>query len=205
MENLSFIMTIFFMLIGPLKLIPAFSQLTGGMDSRFKRAVALRAALIATAICAVVVVVGEGLVSRYRLSVQSLQITVGLVLLISALNTVFPRPQPTAPTSAKPTALQLALMPLSTPVIVPPAGVAAILVFVMLAPRYPGMYQAIAISIALMMALDFLAMFFNDRIITLPGLLPLLQLLGAVLIVVQVAFAIQVLLDAFKTLGVFTS
>ncbi len=66
------------------------------------------------------------------------------------------------------------------------------------------MYQAIAISIALMMALDFLAMLFNDRIITLPGLLPLLQLLGAVLIVVQVAFAIQVLLDAFKTLGVFT-
>ncbi len=204
MDDFSFVMTIFFMLIGPIKLIPAFARLTGDADRRFKRAVALRAALIATAICAVVAVVGQSLVSKYRLSVESLQITGALVLLISALNTIFPRSRSKTLARKKPTARQLALAPLSTPMIVPPVGVAAILVFVMLTPIYPGIYQAVAISLATMMVLDFLAMFFNDLIVKIPGVIPLLQLLGAVLVVVQIAFAIQVALNAFESLGVIT-
>jgi multiple antibiotic resistance protein len=54
------------------------------------------------------------------------------------------------------------------------------------------------------MALNFLVMFFNDRILSIPGLLPALHLLGGVLIVIQVALAINIVLVAFRTLGVVT-
>ena len=199
-QNLFLIMAIFFMLIGPIRLVPTFSQLTAGADERFKRAVAIRAALIATAICIGAAVIGRSVVSSYRLSIESLQIAGALVLLMSALNAMFPRTEAALGAPKGATALQLALRPLST-VIVPPAGVAAIFVFVLIAPRYPGTYEGIAVSIGIIMMLDFLAMFFNDRIIRIYGLNESLQMLGGILVVVQIAVAVQVLLNAGKSLG----
>ena len=38
MEQFSLIFTVFFMMLGPVKLIPSFGGLTRGADTRFKRA-----------------------------------------------------------------------------------------------------------------------------------------------------------------------
>ena len=61
MEQFSFIFTVFFMLLGPLKFIPAFAGLTQGADSRFKRDVAIRGVVIASVLCAFVALAGGGL------------------------------------------------------------------------------------------------------------------------------------------------
>jgi hypothetical protein len=54
------------------------------------------------------------------------------------------------------------------------------------------------------MVLNFIVMVFNDQILRLPGLLPGLQILGAVLVVVQIALAIQVMIYAFTNFGLIS-
>ena len=55
----------------------------------------------------------------------------------------------------------------------------------MLAPQYPGMTQAVAICLTTMMVLDFLVMYFIDKVMRIPGLMVVLTVLGSVLIFVQ--------------------
>lgn len=207
MELFSFVFTVFFMLLGPAKLIPSFAKLMQGADVRFKRDVAIRGTAIAAALCAFVALAGEYLLGKYHISIDALRISGGLVLLIAALLAIFKKappagPKPAGPTPVTSTAFQLAASPVAVPLIVPPAGVAAILLSVMLAPRYPGVVKAVAICLAVMMVLDFLVMHFIDRIMKIPGLAIVLTVLSAVLLYVQVALATQMMLVAFRSLGV---
>jgi multiple antibiotic resistance protein len=201
MEEFSFIFTIFFMLLGPVKLIPSFAGLTQGADGRFKRSVAIWGAVIASVLCAFVALAGGTLLGKYRISIDALRISGGLVLLISALQVIFQKAHSSSPSSGTPTAIKLAASPIAVPSIVPPAGVAAILICMMLAPQYPGMTQAVAICLAIMMVLDFLVMYFIDLIMKTPGLMIVLTVLGSVLIFVQACLAIEMFLTALKHLG----
>jgi multiple antibiotic resistance protein len=205
MEQISFVFTIFFMLLGPIKLIPSFAAITKGADLQFKRSVAIRSALIASVLCAFVALVGGALLGKYRISIDAVRISGGLVLLLAALQVIFPRAQSPNPIAGTPTAIQLAASPVATPSIVPPAGVAAILIFMMLAPQYPGMTQAVAICLTIMMTLDFLVMYFIDQVMKTPGLAVALTVLGAVLVFVQVGLSIETILTALKSLGVIAA
>ncbi len=201
MDQFSFIFTIFFMLLGPVKLVPSFGGLTRGADSRFKRDVAIRGAVIASVLCAFVALAGGTLLGKYRISLDAVRISGGLVLLISALQTMFRKAQSSSPSSGKPAPIRLAVSPVAVPMIVPHAGVAAILICMTLAPQNPGMTQAIAICLATMMVLDFLVMYFIDWVMKTPGLMIVLAVLGSVLVFVQAALAINMMLVAFKSLG----
>lgn len=202
MEHFSFIFTIFFMVLGPVKIIPAFAGLTGGSDARFKRGVAIWGAVIASVICAFVALAGGALLGKYRISLDAVRIAGGLVLLIASLQVIFQKAHASSPRSGTPTALQLAVSPVAVPMIVPHAGVAAILICMTLAPQNPGITQAIAICLAIMMVLDFLVMYFIDWVMKTPGLMIVLTVLGSVLVFVQAALAINMMLVALKSLGV---
>jgi multiple antibiotic resistance protein len=204
MEHLAFVLTIFFMLLGPIKIIPAFGTLTRDADIQFKRALAIRGCLIASALVLLVALLGGTLLAKYHISFNALRIAGGLVLVIAALNAIF---RPTAQVQASPQAsvMQVAASPLAIPVIVPPAGVAAILIFIMLAPDYPGMWQAIAIAATTMMVLDFLVMYHFDLVMKTPGLMVILQVAGSVLVFVQVCIGVEIVLRALRDLGVVTS
>jgi multiple antibiotic resistance protein len=203
-EQSAFIFTICFVLLGPIKLIGPFARLTRGRPPGFCRSAAAWATLLASAVCLFVALVGRTLVEKYELSLPALLLSTGLILLLSALGTAFPRGDaPDSPGEAA-SPVQLAISPLATPTIVPAAGVAAILMFVMSASKYPGIYQALAISLGVIMPLNFLVMFFNDRTLRTPGLLPVLHLLGETLSVIQVALAIDTMLAAFRALAVVT-
>ena len=91
MEQFSLIFTVFFMMLGPVKLIPSFGGLTRGADTRFKRAVAIRGAVIASALCVFVALAGGTILGRYRISIDAVRISGGLVLLIAALQVIFRR------------------------------------------------------------------------------------------------------------------
>jgi multiple antibiotic resistance protein len=202
LERASFIFTILFLLLGPIKIISAFHRLMHQADPSFKREVAVKASLIASALVGIVGLFGDSLATRYRISLDSLRIAGGLVLLISALKIMFPSAESSSSESSKPTALQLAISPVGMPIIVPPAGVAAIMIFAMQAPKFPGAGLVIALALATMIALDFLVMFFVDQVVRLPGLLLLLRVFGYALIFIQLALAIEVLVSAFRSLGV---
>jgi multiple antibiotic resistance protein len=204
MQELPFVFTICFMLLGPIKLIPSFGGLTRGADSRFKRDVAIRGVVIAAALCAFVVLAGGPLLAKYRISIDAVRIAGGLVLLIAALQVIFQQAHASSPSSGTPTAIQLAASPVAVPMIVPPAGVAALLLIPMFAREFPGIMQAVAISLATIMVLDFLVMYFIDQVMKMPGLMIVLTALGSVLIFVQAALAVQMFVAALKHLGVFT-
>lgn len=203
MEQFSFIFTIFFMLLGPIKLIPTFATLTRGTDLPFKRSVAIGGSVIASVLCVFVALVGTSLMSKYHISIDVLRLSTGLVLLLSALLVVFQKAQPILPVSGTPSPLQIASSPVAVPMIVPPAGIAFILVCMVLAPQHPGMMQAVAICLTIIMTLNFLVMFFIDRIIKTPGLGLVLTVLGSVLVFVQICLAVQTIVNGLQGLGVF--
>jgi multiple antibiotic resistance protein len=201
MFDFSFVLTVFILLLGPLKVIPAFATLTRDADVAYRRRAAVYATLFATAICVLLILLARTMVSSYRLSVEALQLTAGLILLIWSLNALMQRGDATPRAGRHPTPVELAMSPLTTPVIITPAGVAALMVFMLLGPNVPGGHLVVAGALAVVMALNFLVMFFNDRIVKRHWLLGLLQLVGSVLIVVQVAFAVQVLLNGLRAIG----
>lgn len=59
MDHFSYVFTIFFVLLGPVKLIPAFAGAPRGFYEPYKRAVAVRGALIATAIVTIVALIAD--------------------------------------------------------------------------------------------------------------------------------------------------
>ena len=87
------------------------------------------------------------------------------------------------------------------PIIVPPAGIAAILISIMVAPNYPGMESVIALALLTMMTLNFLVMFFIDEVLKVPGLLLGLHVFGSMLMFIQVALAIETVLAALRSLS----
>ena len=200
----AFVTTIFFLLLGPIKIIPAFARLTRDTDPGFKRDLTLMGTLFATVICGVVILLAENFVAKYQLSLPAVQITGGLILLISALYSIFPRNEVEATASEPRTALQVALSPLASPVIVTPAGIAAIMVFVLLSTQISGGFQTIVTALAVVMVLNLLVMLFNSAILKIPGLMLVLQLMGTVLIVVQVALAVQVLIYGLRGVGLIS-
>jgi len=205
MEQSTFIFTIFFMLLGPIKVVPAFAAATQGADLAFKRKTALLATLFATAICVFLAFAGPGLIGKYRLSLGALSIAGGLVLVIAAVRTMFfgaatPGAERTA-TERNP--VRVAMSPLASPAIVPPAGVAAVLIAALQSTHAPQLMGLVLAGIATMMLLDFLVMYFNDSLIRLPGLTLVLQLLGSALVFVQVALGIDSILEGIRQAGLF--
>lgn len=205
MERASFVFTIFFLTLGPIKIIPAFAKLTQSMPLPFKREVAVKGTLVATGVCFYVVLLGQSLLRTYEISLEGLGIAGGIVLLLSALKTLFsgvPSPQP-SPTPT--TAMQLAISPVAAPIVVPPVGIASILIFVMLIPRHPGLELVIISALVVMLVLDFLVMFYIDTLLKITGLMMALQVLGSVLVFIQVALAVETILRSLKGLGLIDS
>lgn len=202
MEREAFVLTVFFLTLGPIKIIPAFAKLTQSMSPQFKREVAVKGILVAAGICLYVALLGRNILRMYEISLEALTIAGGLVLLLSALKSIFPSVQLPNPNPTQPTAMQLAISPVAAPIVVSPVGIASILIFVMLIPRYPGMILVIAKALVVMLILDFLVMFFIDSILKITGLIMALQVLSSVLVFIQVALAVEAILKAMQGLGV---
>lgn len=201
MENESFFFTIFFMTLGPVKIIGPFAKITKQFPLKFKREVAIKAVIIAAGMCLFAALLGQNLVAKYNISVPALEIGAGMVLLISALNTIFPTSQPSNSPSSEKTALQLAISPVASLIIVPPIGVAVILIAVMVFPDTVGGKLTVIKTLLPVLVLDFLVMYFIDKITKLSWLMLMLQVLGSVLVFLQVALGIQAFLAAFNLLG----
>lgn len=203
MEHESIIFTMLFLAIGPIKIIPAFAKLTQEADLKLKREIAIKSALLATAIALILTLVGRGILGKYEISQNAVQMGGGVILLLSALNVIFPPVSSSPPSQqTKPSKNQL-ILNLAAPIIIPPFGTAIILLFTMVAPQVAGLDFVIIKSLITIMVLDFLAMFFVNPIMKLPGFMQILQILGSVLTFIQVALAFELILDSLTRLGLF--
>jgi multiple antibiotic resistance protein len=193
---------VLFVTLGPIKVLGPFAQLTRDADATKMKQIAVRAFALALIAAVVGGFVGKSLVENWQISIAALTLTGGIIFLLVGLSLVLeqykpvheaPAPLPEAPMHA---ALRVAF-----PIVVTPYGIAAVIALLVNSPDAARTSAVLAILIAVMM-LNLLAMLYARRLMGGAFVLLALQILGAILGVLQVALAVQIILRGLKDLGV---
>jgi multiple antibiotic resistance protein len=198
--NLGFIFAIFFLTLGPLKLIPSFYGLTQGLDGRTRLGLALKSTGLAFVILVVAAVVGSALATNWRISREALLITGGFLLVIGSLKVLShvlapPAPHdehapPGDPTARRP--ISIVISPLAIPGIITPWGLVALLLFIGVAEDQHRL-GGVAIALVLIMVLNIIGMVFAGPVMRTVGL-PAMSVLGWVFSILQAALGVTFLL-----------
>ncbi len=199
------IFTFLFLMLGPFKIIGPFLRIVKGTDIPFMRQIAVRSTLFASLILLVAALLGESVLRSYNIPLPVLALSGGLILFLVALGQVlreFSSPTPPHETGTKPASvptLDMALSPLAFPTIVTPYGIATLIVFLALSPNEQARLIIGAVVLAIML-MNLIAMLLARHM--RPWMGALLQVLGAVLSVIQVALGLRIILFSVKALGI---
>ncbi|WP_404372955.1 MarC family protein [Sphingomonas sp. MMS24-J45] len=191
----------FFVVIDPPGCAPIFAGLTSGASVAHRRAMALRAVLVAAAILFVFALFGEDLLRGLGISLASFRIAGGIMLFLIALEMVFEkrterREDRGAKVAATPEVEDVSIFPMAMPMIAGPGSIASVM---LLMSRNEGLERSIVILGALATIL----------LLTLAALLaagPIMRVLGAkieavitrLLGVLLAALAVQFVIDGVK-------
>ena len=199
MIQLSQMFTFFFLMLGPLKILGPFVQMTKKDDPAFTRKLAVRAFIFSCVALVAAAVIGERSLRRYHISVPVLAIAAGIILFLIALQTILHQfdPGQSARHEYEPS-LRLALSPLAFPTIVTPYGVPAVIICMTLTPDYTTKGVVFGALLGLML-LNLVAMLYARPILKYLGM-PMM-LLGTVLGIIQVALGLQIILTGLRSLG----
>lgn len=190
MDELPHIFPIFFLTLGPLRAIPTFAMLSHAMETKARHALAVKATVIVVITVCLIAFVGRAVLEFWGVSLRAVAIAGGVIFLLSALQVVFTFGH-TAATPQGPPPADPALSPLAVPNIVTPFGIAAILVYMMIARDNQVQYVVLGVM-AVMIVLDFLGMWFAHQIMALCGL-SILQVIAWIFAVMQAALAVQII------------
>ena len=200
------IFTIFFITIGPLKLIGPFVQRTHGLEDAAVRQIAVRAFLMATIAAIAGGFLGATLLANWHVSVGAMVITAGLVFLLVGLRQILEQYEPPhAPDTnvpALPAAPTAAALKLLTPLVLTPFGIAAVIVLLALS-QDAGRTELIVGMVVGVMLLNLITMLFARKILV-GATIVVLQLLGAVLGILQAGLAVQIMLRGFRDLNIIS-
>jgi MarC family membrane protein len=181
-------------IMDPLGTAPIFISLTAGRKPAARRRAALEAAAAAGGLVVVFALFGRLILDYLHVSVESLMIAGGLLLLLVALQML------RGEEFAQPETANIALVPLATPLLAGPGAIAAVMV---LTKRYEdgagriGVFVGI-LAVVLVVAIGLLL---ADQIARL--LRPsVIQLLTRVLGLLLSAIAVQFIVDAVKIIAV---
>ncbi len=190
--SLKNVFVILFLSIGPLGVIPAFAKLTAGADDRLKNKLAFRGFWISTVTIVAVAFVGQGMLANYRISLNALLTATGIILAIVAMRSVlavYGRKQNVDPPPAASPTLSMAISPLTFPTILPPHGIAVVLLLMIIGERLDVNVYLILTMVVILMALDYVGMVFARG--ALKVLRPeFLQVVGVVLSVMKLGIGI---------------
>jgi len=184
--------------VDPLGLVPTFVAITHGLPDRARRAVALRACLIAAAILAGSALIGDWLLRTLSIGLPAFRIAGGLLLFSIASEMVFglriERQSKQAEEAIEEHVRNIAAFPLAIPLM---AGPGAITASVLLAGRAGGdpVHLGVLLGVvAAVLALCFAVFALAARIATLLGTtanVVLSRLLGVLLAALAVQFVID--------------
>jgi multiple antibiotic resistance protein len=200
------IFTIFFITLGPLKIFGPFVQRTHGLDEATVRQIAVRAFLMATISAIAGGFLGALLLANWYVSIGAMVIAGGLVFLLVGLRQLLeqyePPHAPEANTPALPAAPTGAALKLLFPIVLTPFGIAAVIVLLALSTD-SGRTGLIVGMVVVVMLLNLLAMLFARRILV-GATIVVLQILGAVLGILQAGLAVQIILRGLRDLKVIS-
>jgi multiple antibiotic resistance protein len=199
--GLGAVFTLLFITLGPLKIVGPFVQLTRDADETTMRKIAVRAFVIAVIAVVVGGFLGQVLLENWGISASAMLLSGGIIFALVGLSLVLEQYQPVHPPPPPlPAAPMAAAMRITFPTVVTPYGIAALIVVLTNSPDAKRTASILAILIGVMV-LNLLAMLYARRM--MGGVAAMvLQVLGAVLGVLQVALAIDMILRALRELAV---
>lgn len=182
-----------FVIMDPPGTVPIFLGLTGAMTRQQRNRAARQAILVAFGVILVFAVFGQSLLSYMHISLPALQASGGLLLLLVAMELLTGKaedPQPSG--NAK---VNVALVPLGTPLLAGPGAIVAVMVFVQQSDGTLADWLAIALGIVLVHITLWLAMRFAGvihRLLGESGTTLVTRIAGLLL----AAIAVQLVADA---------
>ena len=177
-------------IMDPLGSIPLFLGLTGGRTPKTRRRLAGQAVLVSLFVISLFAVLGQQILGYLHIGVPALQGAGGLLLLIVALELLTDNGED--PSEVKD--VNVALVPLGTPLLAGPVAIVATIVFVQQA-QHLGDYTAIGAGILAIHLAVYLALRFSvgiTRVLKEAGILLLTRISGLLLS----AIAVQLVADA---------
>ncbi|BAZ65606.1 MarC-related protein [Fischerella sp. NIES-4106] len=189
---------IFFVTLGPLKVIPVFVQLTEKADQKLRRELSFRSSLISTITIVLVAIIGQNLLNIWRIELPALMIAGGILLFLVALEIVMAQYASASKVEiAEEPSLKEAIAPLAFPTILTPFGIAIALMMMVMA-RIIGINQGfVLLLLLLVMGLNLVCMLAARPILTF--IKPVtLRVSGFVLGVMQLALGIELILSAIE-------
>lgn len=198
------VFVLFFVTLGPLKTLGPFAARTNAIPDERMHQVDIWAFAIATLAVVIGGLLGQVLVARWGISLPAMTLTAGIIFFLVAIRQLMqqystecappPQPLPASPLAA---GAQLVF-----PIVLTPYGIAAAIT--LLVASQTTLRTAVILTLLFfVMCLDLLAMWFARRILV--GVVPIvLQVIGAVLAVLQVALSIEFILVGLRSLHVIS-
>ncbi|HET9849609.1 MAG TPA: MarC family protein [Candidatus Dormibacteraeota bacterium] len=180
-------------IMDPLGSAPIFISLTAGRPAVARRRAAVEAAVVAGGLVALFALFGRLVLDYLHVSVESLTISGGMLLLLVALQML------RGEEMQQPETANVALVPLATPLLAGPGAIAAVMV---LTKRYedPAGRVSVVVGILAVVVVIAVGLLLADRIARL--LRPsIIQLLTRVLGLLLSAIAVQFIVDAIRTIA----
>lgn len=183
-----------FVIMDPPGTIPVFLALVGRRPPEFQRRAAQQAVLVSLLVITVFAVSGNAILGYLGIGIPALQGAGGLLLLLVALDLL------TGRESASPTAsddVNVALVPLGTPLLAGPGAIAAVIVFVRGAQGHASAYLALGAAILTVHLLLFLFLRYSTLVIKVlrqSGIVLVARIAGLLL----AAIAVQLVADSVR-------
>jgi multiple antibiotic resistance protein len=202
---------LFFVTLGPVKILPGFFLLTRGAEQRAVWQLALKSTIVATGIVLFTALIASGILAKWHVSMDSVAISGGIVLLIASIKTLtvfnpvdVPEgddgpvrpPLATIPWLGRPV-----LAPIAIPMVITPVGVAVILFFAGQVVGDDAAKLQLVEMLLSIMAMNFVAMILAGPIMRAIGL-PIMQIFGWVVSAVQAGLAVEIVVAALRRLHV---
>ena len=188
-------------IVDPPGCAPIFASLTSGASAAHRRAMAIRASLVAWSILMFFALLGEPLLRTLGISLSAFRLAGGIMLFMIALDMVFERRTERREERAEeikgtPEAEDISVFPMAIPMIAGPGSIASIM---LLTARADGTAEGVVVLAAMTAVI----------LLTLVALLmagPLMKLIGAkleamitrILGVILAALAVQFVLDGLE-------
>ena len=179
-------------IMDPLGNIPLFLGLTGGRSNKSRRRLAWQAVLVSLFVISLFAVLGQQILTYLGIGIPALQGAGGLLLAIVALELLTDR----ADDPAEVRDVNVALVPLGTPLLAGPGAIVATIVFVQQGNDVAD-YLAIAAGIVAVHLLVYLSLRFSvgiTRVIREAGIVLLTRISGLLLS----AIAVQLVADSVR-------
>lgn len=210
MLDLAFSMKVFaalFAIMNPIANIPVFLSLTEGRSDRDKRRIASLTFVGVTIGCVVATTAGSAILGVFGLTVNDFRIAGGLLVLLIALAMVHGSPSAQhQPTEKEPSGAEtddIAIYPLTVPLLIGPGTITTLIVFSHTAST-DGKIIGLAIGLVAFLALlgaalfsaPLIARFLSARVTAIAQ-----RLMGMILAAIAVQMLISGLQEAFRGLG----